>query len=183
MWFATLAPLGVAAAAFPVAKLAFGQPSVSAMPFVLGWTFLLFPVISSRGFRALAPCDCFSYGDGVQDTCFLREDFEVECTGVLFDRPSAPPRVLTPAWVAVVVWAMGVPLLYAMLLCKRASLPGSLGLLLGDYRRKTAGWELVVVSEKLVLTGLVAVCVRVVAVRVWRVLILVFRFLCFLSAC
>ena len=30
-------------------------------PFAVVWTFLVFPSVSSLGFRALAPCDCFSY--------------------------------------------------------------------------------------------------------------------------
>ena len=152
LWFATLVPLVIAVAAFPAAKIIFRQPPAAALPFVLGWTFLLFPAISSRGFRALAPCDCFKYNDG-KETCFLREDFQVECIGSLFGRPSAPPSVLAPAWAAVAVWAVGVPLMYAALLLKRASLPVSLGLLLGDYRPEMVGWDLVVVSEKLVIVG------------------------------
>ena len=38
-----------------------GKPLASSLPFVLGWTFLLFPSISSFGFRTLAPCECFDY--------------------------------------------------------------------------------------------------------------------------
>ena len=152
LWFATLAPLGIALAAFPIAKFAFGQPYAAALPFVLGWTFLLFPAISSRGFRALAPCDCFGFLSS-SPFCFLREDFEVECTGRLFGRSSAPPSVLAPAWAAVALWGAGVPLLYAALLCHTDALRGSLGLLLGGYRSGARAWDLVVVSEKLVLVG------------------------------
>ena len=90
LWFATFMPIFVALLAFPVARVVFRQPFEAALPSVIGWTFLLFPAISSRGFRALAPCDCFGY-DTREEICFLREDFEVECTGSLFGRPSAPP--------------------------------------------------------------------------------------------
>jgi hypothetical protein len=120
-----------------------------AVPFVLNWTLLLFPSISSRGFRALAPCDCFPYADG-SEVCFLREDYGVECSG-----PSvgdAPPSVRAPAWVAIIFWAAGVPLLYACLL-STPHLRGSLSTLTGDYRPEAAWWELVHVGEKLILVG------------------------------
>jgi len=178
LWFAALAPLGVALAAFPVAKLA-DQPATAALPFVLGWTFLLYPSIMSRGFRALAPCDAFPYsidtcsgslcdgmGDGpcYCDPCptgcvdagevsFLREDYAVECTGSLFGRPSAPSNVLAPAWLVVCLWAAGVPLMYALLLYNATRLRGSLAVLVGDYRRETVAWVLVPVTEKLALVG------------------------------
>ena len=58
--FATLAPLVVVLMVGTVVKLR-GSPLVSMLPFVLYGSFLVFPAISSRGFRALAPCNCFSY--------------------------------------------------------------------------------------------------------------------------
>ena len=104
------------------------------LPFVLGWTYLLFPTISSRGFRAIAPCDCFRYVNGSQ-TCLLREDYAIECTGSLFGRPSAPPSVLAPACAAIVLWAVGVPLLYAWLLRRVSGLlgPRLIGTLAGAF--------------------------------------------------
>jgi hypothetical protein len=152
LWFAALAPLGIALAAFPVAKLA-GRSAIDALPFVLGWTFLLFPSLASRGFRALAPCDAFPYAEEGGAISFLREDYAVECTGSLFGRPSAPSAVRTPAWVAIALWAAGVPLLYTVLLRNATRLRGSLGLLIGDYRPEAKAWELVPVVEKLVLVG------------------------------
>jgi len=150
--FIALAPLGVALAAFPIAKFALRHPPTAALPFVLGWTFLLFPTISSRGFRALAPCDCFGYlGDDSGEICFLREDYAVECTGK--GPLSAPPSVLAAAWTAIAIWAVGVPLLYVVLLAKEGTLSGSLGLLVGDYRAAASAWELVAIAQKLVLVG------------------------------
>jgi hypothetical protein len=152
LWFAALVPFGVALAAFPVAKLISRSSATAALPFVVGWTFLLFPTIASHGFRALAPCDTFTYVDG-GEIAFLRSDYAVECTGSLFGRPSAPSTVLLPAWVAVALWATGVPLLYAGLLRNASGLRGSLGLLVDDYRPEAAAWELAAVGEKLVLVG------------------------------
>jgi len=148
--FATFVPLGVVVAAFPVAKLGFHAPLASALPFVLVWTFLLFPTISSFGFRALMPCVCFEYLDG-DEICFLHEDYAVECTG--FGPASAPADVLWSAWVAIAVWAVGVPLLYAVLLFNKKRLHESLGFLIGDYKPGATAWGLVTVGEKLILVG------------------------------
>ena len=51
---ATFVPLGVVLVA-PLLAVYRGQPLVSSLPFVLGWTFFLYLPISSYGFRALAP--------------------------------------------------------------------------------------------------------------------------------
>ena len=154
---AAFVPLGVALGA-PLAAVLRGAPLASSLPFVLGWTFLLFPSISSFGFRTLAPCECFELVHGGEE-CFLREDYEVQCTGTFFGRAVPPADVLAAAWVAIAVWAVGVPLLYAALLrasLRRRELQLALGMLLGDYRPEASGWELVAVAEKLVLTGFLA---------------------------
>ena len=54
------------------------------LPFVVVFTWLGFPGISSFGFRALAPCECFEYEvrpPGSDDThiCFLSTDRNVIC--------------------------------------------------------------------------------------------------------
>lgn len=162
LWFKTLSPVVVAAVAFVVdficcrrrqaqvqaealPKRPFPEAS---LPFVLGWTFLLFPTLSSSGFRSLAPCDCFEYADG-ERVCFLREDYAVECAGR--GPASAPMSVIVPACVAIAIWAVGVPLLYAVLICYDAHKPylrGSLGLLNGDYKRQASAWELMAVRTE-----------------------------------
>ena len=144
-----LVPLGIAALPFVV------KPWLrehAALSYALAWAFLVLPPITSFSFRALAPCDCFDYvgGDGRQ-TCFLRLDYEVECTG---EGPmSASPDVLWAAWTGVGVWAVAVPLAHLALL--------QLGMrkddaLVGDYRPDRQWWEVVVVLEKLALTGFLA---------------------------
>ena len=165
----TWLPAGLALAAPLVASLR-GRPLSSALPFVLHFTFLFAPSISSFGFRALAPCDCFELVEGRRE-CFLRADYEVRCTGSLFGREAAPSSVLVAAWLAVGVWALGVPLLYALLLgasratpaaatgarcVDSARLRAALGMLVGDYRPAASAWELVVLGEKLTLTGFLA---------------------------
>ena len=149
---ATLAPLAVAATPLLFAALRH-QPLASAAPAVLAWTFLVFPAISSFGFRSLAPCDCFGFVDGTQ-VCFLREDLEVECTGP--GPASAPPDVVAAAWAAVGVWAVGVLALYAGLLRSDRRCRLSTGMLGGDYKPAAAGWEVVVIGEKVLLTGFLA---------------------------
>ena len=221
----TLAPLGIAFLV-PLITLARRRPLASCLPLVLSWIFLLFPAVSSFGFRALAPCDCFMFVGGGH-ICFLREDYEVECTGTLFGRAAAPPDVLAAAWLAVFLWAVGVPVGYLILLfasahgtrvgssagtranqeisglalgarwadrfanalrarssrffrarsvagatncdsspSRRSSAGGggrrtqlrlALGILVGDYRGSMRGWELVILGEKLALTGVPAI--------------------------
>jgi hypothetical protein len=153
LWFAALVPFGIAIAAVPIAKWC-GRP---ALPFILGWTFLLYPSISSRGFRALAPCDCFSYIDG-SEICFMREDYAVECTGSLHAHRSTPSSVSAAAWTTIAIWAIGVPVLYVLVLVfglvrNDARLHGLLGVLIDGYKPMAAAWEVMNVVEKLILIG------------------------------
>ena len=141
-----LVPLGIAALPF-VAKI--WRRELVVLPYVLGWIFLLLPSISSLGFRALAPCECFEYVDGGR-ACFLREDYEVECEsgGVM----GAPPRVLAAAWTAVGVWAIGVPLLLGAFVWSGQLASGDTG----GYRPQLQWWGGVVVLQKLTLCGFLA---------------------------
>ena len=153
-----LVPLGVTLCGPLVAALR-GKPLASSLPFVLGCTFLVLPSISSFAFRTFAPCECFPLVDGGEQ-CFLREDYEIVCTGTFLGRAAPPADVLAAAWLTVVVWAVGAPLLYAALLYmsrrRQSELRPKLGMLLGDYHPASAAWELVVVVEKLTLIGFLA---------------------------
>ena len=74
-----LAPLAVLLVAFVAAQMwgwarrrsGTDKSPPSVVPFTLVWTFLLYPSLSSKGFRVLAGCECFSNFDGTRD-CFLR---------------------------------------------------------------------------------------------------------------
>jgi len=151
LWFATLVPLGIALVVLAVVWRATGMPSAS-LPFIIWWTFLLFPSISSRGFRALAPCDCFPYADG-GEVCFSRVDYSIECSGSSVGGTPAP--IFYAAWAAIAIWGVAIPLiLYPALLCMRdASVRMKLRVLTGDVKSRAIYWELVVVIEKLLLTG------------------------------
>ena len=107
-------------AAFGVARARNASP-LAALPFVLMLSFFVFPFISSRGFRALASCDCFEGVEG-STKCFLRDAVQVECAvgGVSAD-PVAPSAVRAAAWVAVLIYAVCVPAFYASLLYLSAS--------------------------------------------------------------
>ena len=141
------------------------KPMVSALPFTLVTTFLCFPFVSSRGFRALAPCDCFAYVEGGA-ACFLHGDYSVRC-----DRHESgrymPSRIIqTTAWLAIILYACVVPLGYATLLfvCRRelkgsqppTTLSRSLKFLTKDYQPRAFFWELIEVARKITVTGFLA---------------------------
>jgi len=154
--FAVLAPLGVALAAALVVKLC-RAPLASALPFTLYWSFLVYPSVSSRGFRALAPCDCFHYvgADSIQ-SCFLRTDYEELCHSEAISS-AKNEGVVAAAWLAIVLYALGVPLLYMLLLFRRrAALDETLNFLTKDYEPHARWWELVEVAKKLTTTGFLA---------------------------
>ena len=173
--FMTWAPLGVAIVAALVTNLLQGSV-FPALPFILYWTYLLFPVISSSGFRALAPCDCFELADGSSE-CFLREDYEVKCDRVssashveffqLAPENRPPMEVINAARMAVLVWGICVPLFFFGLLIaahrercfcsiEGRALKRYITLLTGGYRPGVIWWELVVVCQKLLLVGFAA---------------------------
>ena len=160
--FATLAPVAVALVGLAVVKLR-RAPLLSALPFLLYWSFLVFPSVSSLGFRALAECDCFEYVDertpgNVTKTCFLRTDYEEQCTLDFAGRPFPKVSVVLAAWLAIAVYAVGVPLLYAILLGRRHawSLGHALDFLTESYIPAAFFWELVDVGKKLTFTGFLA---------------------------
>ena len=166
----SLAPIAIVLAAFGVAAVR-RQPAVSVLPFALGTSFLCFPFVASRGFRALAKCDCFSYvhpgAAGDSEVCFLYGAYDVQCQstgpGGAF---AAPPAILATAWVAVLLYACAVPLLYALLLlAARRPLSGdtpptalsrALQFLARDYEPRVFWWELVEVARKICVTGFLA---------------------------
>ena len=153
--FATFAPIAVALAVVAIVKLR-GAPLASALPFVLYWSFLIYPSVSSRGFRALAPCDCFEYvGANVSRTCFLRTDYEEQCT--FGSRPWPEPPIMVAAWLAIILYGIAVPLLYAWLLTRKSMAQSeALNFLTKDYESHARGWELVEVVKKLTFTGFLA---------------------------
>lgn len=75
--------------------------------------------------------------------------------------------MLAAAWTVILLWAVGVPIFYAVLIFTTTASSGrkagshrllrsSLGVLVGDYRPAAMWWELVAVTQKLLLTGFLA---------------------------
>ena len=151
--FAMLAPILVALIAVLVVQLR-RSPLESALPFLLYWSFLVYPSVSSRGFRALAPCDCFEYvGANESQTCFLRTDYEELCHSEAISS-AKNAGVVAAAWLDIIIYALGVPLAYAALLFgQRTALDEALNFLTKDYEPHARWWELVEVAKKLVFTG------------------------------
>ena len=135
------------------------------LPFALITSFLCYPFVASRGFRALAPCDCFSYVDGGA-ACFLHDAYSVTCVQQPSGVYTAPDDVRTSAWLAIFVYAVAVPVLYASLLfiCRRSlsgaepatELSRALVFLSKDYEPRTFAWELIEVARKITITGFLA---------------------------
>ena len=137
---------------------------LAALPYMHVIAFVTFVPISSLGFRALAPCDCFEYVDGSPRTCFLRTNYEVECRSA--EIMSAPFEVVMPALVAIFIYGAGVPAVFGALLwaCRDAisgrsmptELSRSLAFLHGGLKSHVRWWELFVTLRKLTLTGVLA---------------------------
>ena len=72
-------PLGVATLVV-AAAYARHLTIVPALPFVLRWTYLLYPAVSSKGFQVLGGCDCFSGLDN-RTLCFLPADYSYGADG------------------------------------------------------------------------------------------------------
>ena len=142
-----------------------GHRSTVALPFVLVVTFLCFPFVSSRGFRALAPCDCFHYNDG-SAACFLHDAYSVTCVQQPSGGYAAPADTQMAAWIAIVIYACIVPILCAYLLftnrrelsgaAKPTALSRALTFLSKDYQPHTFAWELVEIARKITVTGYLA---------------------------
>ena len=159
-----LVPLIIVLSAFGVTAVR-RKPLVSALPFTLVTSFLCFPFVASRGFRALAPCDCFAYVDGGK-ACFLHDAYAVKCVPQASGMYTSPNDVRIAAWLAIGVYACAVPILYALLLFRsRHSLSGAapptplshaLLFLSRDYDARVFFWELVEVARKITITGFLA---------------------------
>jgi hypothetical protein len=156
-------PVLVVAIAFAVPRVR-SRSLLDALPFVLFWTSIVYPAVSSKGFQAVAKCDCFSLTNGVNSTlrCYLPADSSHHCP-----TEHASVEVLTLGSAAIAIYGLGVPLTYASLLFsarseirKQHHPPGSfaeaLTFLHGALEARVFWWPLVDASRTLVLTGLLA---------------------------
>ena len=113
-----------------------------ALPFALWLTFLTFSQVSTPAFQAFS---CEHFDDG---SSYLRADYSVDCND-----PSQYGRVKTLATVVILVYPVGVPLTYLLLLfsSRRSSLAARLGFLTDTYKPRCFYWELVEVTKRLLL--------------------------------
>ena len=115
LYILCLVPLVIIVAAFGLVAVRRG-PATDTLPFALVVSFLCYPFVASRGFRALAPCDCFPYVDGREASCFIRDAYSIQCVRLSSGAYAAPPEVRLAAWLAIGLYAISVPLVYGSLL-------------------------------------------------------------------
>ena len=134
---------------------------LQALRWTLLITFLVFPDVCAQAFQVFR-CECWD------DGAWLIADYSLQCT--TGGCPHDAEAHMTPeyaeahglAWSAIVVYAMGVPSLYALLLLavRRPVLEGqstpladSLAFLDDGYRPRYYWWEIVSTLHKLTVVG------------------------------
>jgi hypothetical protein len=156
-------PVLVVAIAFAVPRM-LSRSLLDALPFVLFWTSFVYPAVSSKGFQAVAKCDCFHLTDGVNSTlrCYLPADPSHHCP-----TEHASIEVLALGGAAIAVYGVGVPLTYTFLLYAarreirkphhpHGSFAEALTFLHGSLDARVFWWPLVDASRTVVLTGFLA---------------------------
>ena len=117
-----------------------------ALPYLLGLSFLTFPMVSSLAFQAFS---CESFVDG--NYSFLRADYSLNCDADEYD------AVWNLAWAAIALYPLAVPLVcLALLLSTRKAilteqptpLSRSLAFLHHDYDPSMFWWETVEIAKK-----------------------------------
>ena len=125
------------------------------LPSCLKLLFLAYPFVSTVAFRAF---DCMDFG---QSGKWLRADYQVRC-----DDGGEYAEIQTLAILAIFLFPVGVPLVYAALLLssrraihteKPTQLSTALAFLHGDFRKEYFWWELVEVSRRFILVGVACV--------------------------
>jgi len=128
------------------------------LPLVLISTFVLVPSTSTRIFKAFS-CIQFEYDSGAGNSGvrrYLQADLSLSCDSSEYDTVELTARIMT------VVWPVGVPLLYIMLLwaSRRAilarnptPLSRAIEFLTEDYTVTSFWWEPLEMCRKLALTG------------------------------
>ncbi|KAL1507405.1 hypothetical protein AB1Y20_008247 [Prymnesium parvum] len=124
------------------------------LPLMVGITFLLVPSTSTRIFKTFL-CDSYEYS-ATETRSYLHEDPLLSCQS---DEYFATRNI---AYGMMVVWPIGVPLFYALLLqatdrALREHRPTVLvkgaAFLSDDYHRRACWWEPIEMCRKLALTG------------------------------
>jgi len=124
------------------------------LPLALVATFVLVPSTATRIFKSFL-CDVIEYNEQ-ESRRYLHDDLYQDC-----DDPSYQ-TLQHIALVMIVIWPLGVPFLYAVLLWssrdavrigKHTRLSRATAFLAGDYKHSVIWWEPVEMCRKLTLTG------------------------------
>ena len=132
------------------AQRAVGRHFRQGLPLALLISFLAFPIVSTKAFQAFPI-------ERVGGIIYLKADYRV--TG------GSSRHTVIKAWasVAILLYPLGIPLLYGYLLYKvrgtlqkreRSPLSSALAFLHRPFKPKFFWWELVLVAQKLILVGL-----------------------------
>ena len=120
---------------------------IRGLPPLMCLLFYNFPVVLSRASRAF---DCEEFDDG---TRFLRVDYSLDCDDAEYG------RVVSLAFVAIILYPVCIPLIYLTLLLSArkailteqpTDLSRSLSFLDQDYRPSMYLWEMVETSKKVI---------------------------------
>ena len=146
-----------------------GTPQ-KALPFALWLTFLVYSLVASPAFQAFN-CEAFDHGDG-NVTSYLRADYSVVCahwtettnsdgtkTMSDFERTGDYSALTVLAALVIIVYPLGVPLLYALLFIgirRHYSLRMYLKFLTDNYKQSFFYWELISTLQKLLLASFFA---------------------------
>ena len=141
------------------------------LPTVLVALFALVPGVCARIFQSFA-CDAFGYDDAASGAAgqrwFLHADYSVQCVGGGYTAGEGDVdteeynQIKTLAYNLIVLWPVGVPLLFGALLFRirraiasdqQCRLAKAISFLHADYRRGCFWWELLELGRKLTLTG------------------------------
>jgi hypothetical protein len=186
----SLLPLGLCVAASTIAWVRC-HSLVPALGFVLSVAYLFYPSVSmartdvirssahptqpavqpsslcrpvaSLGFQTLGECDCFEQVDNEPPICFLPADYSVQCSG-----DHAPGDLLSLGVLAILIYGIGVPVLYLCLLfsCRNAirsetktPLSDALSFLHTSLHPWALFWPIVEALRTILLTGFLALVV------------------------
>jgi hypothetical protein len=125
-----------------------------AIPSTLWITFLVFSLVSSPAFEVF---DCEQFEKDNQTISFLRADYTVTCSidGV---RQPEYNTLWILAIVVILIFPVGIPILYAILLFgpRSSTMAQKLDFLTANYRRQFYYWELIETFKRLLLASFFA---------------------------
>ena len=125
------------------------------LPLALTVSFVVVPSASTRLFQTFR-CDSFEYDAAGEVREYLHNDYALNCQSDEYDATRGTAIFL------LIIWPVGVPLLYAALLWAsraallkgmRTTLSDATHFLSGDYKSTVFWWEPVEMCRKLLLTG------------------------------